>query len=187
MQEPREYKMLSMLTAKSARSFVIFFSSFFYFCANVCGEASADQIKAAFLFNFAKYVEWDAHESWSNSDQFNFCLLINEERFVYYKALERKTINNRPISVQLLNHDDQIAACHVVYVSEDVPVNIMLNVQKNLNGRPVLVVSEHESHGMIEVFEEEDKIKFRVNLAAAQDAGLTFRAQMLNLAAEVVE
>lgn len=146
-------------------------------------------LKAAFLFNFAKFVEWPAGESQNGP----LCLCVLEDLAVE-DSLEQ-LINGAPFSgrsVTLLKgaRTRSLRGCHVLYVGETDQMPIAATLEE-LKNTPVLTVGDGEPFarggGMIGLFIENGRMRFAINPDAAQRAGLKLSSRLLNLARIVKE
>lgn len=144
------------------------------------------QVKAAFLYNFAKFVEWPPEAFQSEKAPVTFCVFGHDP---FGSALDEvirgKTINSRELLVRRTNELPDLKACHLVFVSgrENQRQSEIIN---SLKGSSALVVGESEDFaergGGIQFFLEENKIRFSVNVDAVQRAGLKVSSKLLSLA-----
>jgi hypothetical protein len=144
------------------------------------------EVKAAFLYNFAKFVEWPPN-SWSNPKQpFTFCILGRDP---FGRALDTavagKTIADRPISVVRAGHVKDLPDCQVVFVSES-ETGKFTDIAAGLRGRSVLMVGESEdfaaSGGTVQFVLESNHVRFAINPDAAERAKLKISSKLLALA-----
>jgi hypothetical protein len=150
------------------------------------------EVKAAFLYNFAKFVEWPAQTFASASAPFVFCIVGSNP---FDGALERvisdRTAHGRKIVVREVAEPTS-GACHLVFISssEDERVARLVHTAQAVQGAPVLTVGESaafaESKGMIRLVVEEGGVRFDIDAAAAERAGLKFSSQLLKLARRVL-
>ncbi|MGB8477156.1 MAG: YfiR family protein [Candidatus Acidiferrum sp.] len=148
------------------------------------------QVKAAFLFHFAQFVEWPAGTYKDAGSQLTYCTLGADP---FHGALEaslnEKTVDGRPVRVLHLRQVQEAQGCQVLFIGilqkEHIP-----KVLASLNGNPVLTVgeSEHfaEQGGMIGFRLEDNKVRFEINLGAANRAKLRISARLLSLAKTVI-
>ena len=146
------------------------------------------QLKAAFLANFAQYVEWPKEAFASDDAPFVFGVLgSNPFGSVLSDLVAGETINGRKAVVQNYKSADEIRDCHVLFISDSEQFRLP-SVLRTLKGRNILTVSDLDgfttSGGMIR-FVTQSRIRFRINLAAARDANLTVSSKLLRLADEV--
>lgn len=149
-------------------------------------EQEEAAVKAAFIYNFTKFVEWPAE----NGGQLQICLLGEPDPLLNaLMNLEGKQSQGSVIHVRNAGRDSSsFDGCRVIVVgvSEAVRAAIILgNVQK----QPALTVSEIEHFadegGMIALVVDGARVRFEINAQAAQRANLRLSAQLLKLARKV--
>jgi hypothetical protein len=144
------------------------------------------QAKAAFLYNFVKFVEWPPEAFQSGKSPITLCVFRYDP---FGSALDEviagQTLNNRRLVVQRTNKLPDLKACQLVFVSdkEDKHLPEVLN---SLEGASALVVGEGgdfaERRGGIQFFLENKQLRFAVNVDAVQRARLTVDSRLLALA-----
>ena len=144
------------------------------------------QVKAAFLFNFAKFVEWPSDGFQNQKDPIILCVFRHDPfGSTLDEIIRGKTINNREVMARRVNELPDLKGCQLVFVSsaEDKRLSEVLS---NLNGTSALVVGESdgfaERGGAIQLFLETNKLRFAVNLDAVHRARLTVSSKLLALA-----
>lgn len=169
------------------------------------------QIKAAFLYNFIKFVDWPK-EKMADSNEPITIGIIGSKYFV--KALEpliHKKIKNRNISIKYFEGyeklkksqedndrqwDQKIEAlktCHVLMfcICDSVPIENSSQIIKALKGSPVLTVGETDGFleygGIINFLMEDKKVRFEINVTAAKKSKLKISSKLLRLAKRVVK
>lgn len=153
------------------------------------GIASEGEIKAAFIYNFIKFVEWPA-SAFSNAGQRIVICVLGQDGVT--RALEKvsgKIAQGRTISVKHAIDPTELAQIHVLYIGQsekDRVRSLIKEIPKH-----VLTISDMQSFaasgGMINFYTAEKKISFVINLDAAERAGLKFSSQVLRLARIVKE
>ncbi len=143
------------------------------------------QIKAAYLYNFAKFVEWPSGAFSGPSDPFRICILgdspfdPNIER-----ALAGRKIQNHPVHVIYPDSTAQSRKCHVLFLSPSESGH-MKAIVSDLRSSAVLTVAENpgfiSAGGMIRFFLEEDSVRFEMNSLPASQAGLKISSKLLVL------
>ena len=135
---------------------------------------SEAQVKAAFLFNFAKFVEWPAG-SFADAKA-PLCIGVLGENRVgpdLEKFVHEKTLNNRSITVKECRTLDEAKNCHLIFISVSEKKRLR-EIFAGLGGTNVLTVGETEefiqSGGMINLFREGNKFRFEINDPAAKKA-----------------
>jgi hypothetical protein len=159
--------------------------------SGVCAEEfqpSEYQLKAAFLFNFAKFVEWPAGAfSEAKSPMIIGVLGDNPFGAELERTIRDKTVNGRPLQIKEYRSLSEARACHILFVSNSEKKRLA-EVFEGLRGTSVLTVGETEdfieSGGMISFVRESNKIRFQINDRAARTAGLKISSKLLNLASQ---
>lgn len=145
------------------------------------GAQSRDErsVRAAYVFNLIKYVEWPAPEK-ELMIGFAGDAATGE---VMEKMLSGRASDTRTIRVVLSPSDEELARCSVLYVAEAPAVEVRKALEK-VKGRGVLTVGETDSFardgGMVGLVNTGDRIQ--INLEAAQSAGIRISSRVLNLA-----
>jgi hypothetical protein len=146
------------------------------------------QIKAAYLYNFGKFVQWPPRTAEAKNDPFRICVLGQNPFGVMLDGLSGQTINGQSVSTRQIPRAQDAEKCDVLFVgtSEQGHVRVILEVIQKL---PVLTVSDMPHFvargGMIEFVAQRNKVRFEVNRAAAERAGLSLSSELLKLAVNV--
>jgi len=144
------------------------------------------QIKSAFIFNFAKFVEWpsDTFES-KNSPLVIGVLGDNPFHDDLEKVIRNKTVEEHPVRIKFLKTAAEGTNCQVVFISTSEKPRLVQTLRE-LRAGHVLTVGEMdqftESGGIINFVFEREKIRFKINSEAAAAAGIKVSSKLLNLA-----
>lgn len=144
-----------------------------------------DQFKAAYFFNFLKFVEWPASVA---SDELTVCVVGSDG---VYAALadniDSKRAGTRRLSVRHLTHSAPTVGCNALYV-EAMPELAPVTATP-ASAAPILTVSDANGFtrrgGMIELFTSRNRLRFTINVDNAHKAGLRISSNLLQLAAQV--
>jgi hypothetical protein len=149
-------------------------------------QATEAEIKAAFLFNFAKFVEWPAGAFRDDRDEFRVGVLGRDP---FGKALDDafrdKQAGGRAVRLLRCESLKEAAACHVLFLAggENDRLKEVLEAAK---GRAVLLVGERPGFategGAFNFFIESNRVRFEINPDAAERAGLKVSSKLLKLA-----
>jgi hypothetical protein len=149
------------------------------------------EVKAAFLYNFAKFVEWPPNLAANAHDPFVIGI-VGRDPFgdAVEQTLLRKTLNGRPLAVQRVKREEEARGCQILFVSPSERKRLKA-LLANLQGNPVLTVGDVEnfckSGGMIAFTLEDNRVRFEINVDAAQRVGLRISSRLLSLAKVVRE
>ena len=147
------------------------------------------QIKAAFLFNFTRFVEWPAHR-FITADSPIVMGVFGRDPFggELEKIVAGRRVNGRSILVRAVGSTSDLSTVHLLFVpaGEDRPAKLAALLAGQL---AFATVGESERFtalgGMITFVPEADKVRFTINLVATERAGLKLSAQLLKLASAV--
>jgi hypothetical protein len=167
--------------------------------ASVCGRPPAAnantpleyEVKAAFLFRFAQFVDWPPDTFKGAGEPFTYCTIGDDPfRGGLERTLTGKTIGERALRVQHLSGAGKIEECQVLFVGGPGDKKHIEETLASAGRLPILTVGEAdrfaEDGGTIGFCTEENKIRFEVNLDAAGKAGLKISAKLLALAKTVL-
>jgi hypothetical protein len=146
------------------------------------------QIKAAFLYNFAKFVEWpQARFESANSPIVIGVLGQNPFGAELEKIVQDRKVNGRSVSIVMLNSPAEAKMVHLLFVSAGHERRFAGSEAVKCPG--VLTVGESQNFaaagGTIIFTMPDDKVKFEINMGSANCAELRISAQLLKLAAVV--
>ena len=143
------------------------------------------RVKAAFLYNFTKFVEWPANGG-GKSQPFRVGILGEDFFGDEIKGLADKTVGDRSLTVQRYpTWNDRVKESDILFISGSEEKNLT-EILKRLDGAPVLTVgdtADYARHGvMINFFMEDNKVRFKINLKQAQRTGFKISSRLLKLA-----
>jgi hypothetical protein len=144
------------------------------------------QIKAAFLFNFTRFVDWPPSAFTDERSPFSICV-IGADPFGgdLDEIVRGETAHGRSLVVIRPGRVEELPACHIVYVSRSEAPRLAA-IRAALNGKPVLSVSDAgefiASGGIVRFDTASGKIRLSINHDAAKRAGLTLSSKLLRSA-----
>lgn len=145
-----------------------------------------DEVKAVFLFNFAKYVDWPSAPQ-GTSDSIRVCVPANPAFLaVVREAVRDEIVNGRPITAVSPSDLDAARHCDILYVGTSGTPDARAWTSI-VSGRPTLTVGEGRMvDGLVIAFvRDQDRLRFDVNRAAAAKQGLAISSRLLGLARRV--
>jgi hypothetical protein len=152
-------------------------------CADEADVHREDQLKAAYLFNFVKFVEWPATRI---ADQALIVCFVGGSGVhdALASGIENKRVGERPLALRRLPDTESDAGCDVLYLESQATASPTFAPK-----HPMLTISDAKafaSHGgIIELFAESNRLRFKINVDNAQRAGLRISSNLLQLAASV--
>jgi len=153
-------------------------------------RAEEYSVKAAFLLNFARYVEWGEPETADDRADLAICILGADPFGEAMRLLEGKTVARRRLVVRRLRPGAVPRECQVLFVSSSEQGRVA-DILFSLGSSQMLTVSDIDEFvgqgGMIGFVTVEDRIRFDVNHAAAQRARVQISSQLLKLARSAIQ
>jgi hypothetical protein len=147
-------------------------------------QSTEQQLKAAYLINFLKYVEWP-----DNRAKATLCLFGRDIMSTMLSSYEGRTVAGRELVVRRVNSPDQLGECQILYVPDTEEARFAA-VLRWTEGQPILTVSDAEffarQGGGIALVRDESRLQFDINLDSLHRARLKPASQMLRLARQVI-
>ncbi len=153
----------------------------------VCSDDDKEySVKAAFLYNFAKFVQCSDTTFKSPDEPLVLCILGNNPFGNALGTIENKeVINKRKLSVKLCKNIRDVSACHILFISSSEAENLssILSVTKTM---PMLTVADSEGFAqrgvMINLVSMDNKLRFEINTDAVNKMPFKLSSQLLKLA-----
>ena len=153
-------------------------------------EFTEHEVKAAFLYNFAKFVEWPGAKLGATDERMSLCV-VGENAFhgELVATVHEKTVRGKRLVVEQLQSGDDLRHCHILFVGQTdhlAPVAVLEEVR----GAHVLTVGDVEDFaargGMINFRMQGNQVRFEINAVAAEEEGLQISSQLLKLAVRLI-
>ncbi len=150
---------------------------------------TAHQIEAVYLYNFTEFVEWPA-QSFLRPDSPLTIGILGSDPFgpLLDGLVSGATINGRPIVIRRFVRPKEIESCNILFIGRS-EADRVEHICSLLKGRHILTVSEINDFvhrgGIVELVEENQHVRFRIDFQHARAESLTVSAKLLR-AAEVV-
>ena len=149
-------------------------------CAQDVAQQREAQLKAAYVFNFIKFVDWDARATGRTLD---VCFSgADEVREALALASSDKLVATRSIRVRSLAANASNDDCEVMYVdASHPPIGHMPGSALSVGDAPEFT----KNGGIIRLYTESNRLRFVINVANARTAGLQISSNLLKLASQV--
>jgi uncharacterized protein DUF4154 len=153
------------------------------------GAASEYDVKAAFLYNFTKFVEWPPSAFQSDRSPLRLCVLGDDPFGESLRALAGEELAGRKLFVLGAGSMADPAGCQILFVSRSESGRLR-EILAAVRGDPVLTVGDTkgflEQGGIINFIREGSKVRFEINHQSAEQAGIKISSKLLRLATRVV-
>ncbi|MFN2444595.1 MAG: YfiR family protein [Vicinamibacterales bacterium] len=160
----------------------------------LCASTSRGQdvtevaLKAAFIYNFAKFTEWPL-EVLPSAASLTACVIGDAAvGDALQRAIKGRTVAGHSMSVSPVTADGSLQTCHLLYLS-NLPAKQAAQIAAGLRGSSVLTISDIDEFarlgGIAQFFVENGKMRFSINLESAKRSRLQLSSKLLALAALV--
>jgi uncharacterized protein DUF4154 len=143
------------------------------------------QVKAAFLYSFAKFVQWP-DDAFRDAGEPFVVGVLGTDPFgpVLDHTLEGKTALNRPVVIKRFSRVEDVQA-QILFVGSSAAGDLP-RILKALRGRAILIAGESDGFaatgGMVGFKMEQHRVRFEINLGRAEEGRLKISSQLLKLA-----
>lgn len=147
------------------------------------------EVKAIYLYNFSKFVEWPAQAAQAQSDSFAICVLGDNPFGPALQAtIAQETIAGKSVVAKQIPAPRDAVNCRVLFISSSEDKRLK-EILTSVGAASVLTVSDlprfTQRGGMVQFVLEGGKVRFEVNSATAERAGLTLSSELLKVAVNV--
>lgn len=145
-----------------------------------------DDVRAAMIYNFARFTRWPARAFENTDKHFNICASTGAPMMMALKALENKTLDRKQISITgIKTAPTQNQHCHVVVVTPDIAFDIENQGSASITPHTLYVAVDRgiaSGISSIELVTVGRQTRFYVNLSAAQASNIEISSKLIDLA-----
>jgi hypothetical protein len=152
-------------------------------------KVSEYKVKAIYLYNFGRFVQWPPNATAAKGDSFSICVL-GQDPFgpSLDTTLAGETLDGKPLAVKRISTPRDAGECRILFISAT-EQNHLKDILAALDESSILTVSDMPAFsrrgGMIQFVLEGDKVRFEINLTKAETAKLTLSSELLKVATTV--
>ena len=151
--------------------------------------ASEYDVKAAFLYNFARFGEWPL-AAFADGGKLRVCAVGNDPFGPALGAIAGKPVGSRSVEIHRLESGDDVRRCQILFIGGG-NLTAATQIVRRVERLPILTVAEMPGFatagGAVEFYIVDSRVRFAINPDAAQRAGVTLSSQLLRLAQIVQE
>ncbi len=166
----RKYRRLN----KAVVSIILLSMATGLFWSRAQAQADEYQVKAAFIFNFAKFVDWPG-DAFNDGGSLVVGVVGDDPFGGALDRLNGSSANGRRLRIKRLRFGDNLRDCHILFISKSEAKNLS-KILVSLKGTSVLTIGEmpqfNQSGGMIRFVIQNSKVRFEINAAAAAQTRL---------------
>jgi|SRR5690554_87834 len=141
-------------------------------------------LKAAYIFNFMKFVEWPEERS-DALPQINVCAYSGDPILAKLKRLESQRIRNLKVVLQVYDSAADINQCQLIYLNV-ISAEKRAEILQAVKNKPVLTIGHEGRYSdddeIITFFAKNNRLRFDINYRQAQQGGLQISSRLLRLA-----
>lgn len=143
------------------------------------------EVKAVFLYNFVKFVEWPDDKDTRTGRIVNICILGEDPFGNAFDFIQDETIDNRKLAVKRVRTHHHIDDCQVLFISSSEKENIT-HILRTVKGSNILTVGDTNGFAqkgvIINFYIEQNKVRFEINLDSLRRSGLSVSSKVMHLA-----
>jgi hypothetical protein len=150
---------------------------------------SEDQVKAAYLYNFGRFVKWPPNAVEDRDRAFVICVFSQDPfGLVLESTLAGQLLNGKPVVIRRVMKPQEAAHCHILFIDATQGPHLR-EILAGIDQSSVLTVSDMphflKQGGMIQFVLQEDKVRFEVDLNNVGSGQLALSSELLKVAAMV--
>lgn len=146
-------------------------------------EAAEYDLKAAFIYNFTKFIDWSAY---LKEDDFTIGVIGNSKIISSLNVIAQSSrVNEKKIVIKQFAKAEDIDFCHILFIPHDTPI-LLQSILTKAAVKGTLIISEKEGYAKkgtcLNFVILNNKLKFEANMNAFNTADLKAGSQLLKLA-----
>lgn len=148
-------------------------------------KPSEYEVKSAFLYNFVKFVEWPKKSLPDSSTTMNLCIAGEDQLGSVLEIYEGEVVRNKKLLIKHVKVLHQMHECHILYIGESENERLS-EILRGLKDLSILTVGDKEDFAkkgvIVNFYLEENKVRFEINVDAANRAKLIISSKPLKIA-----
>jgi hypothetical protein len=146
------------------------------------------QVKAVFLYNFAKFVEWPEAALPDTATTLVISILGEDPFGDAFASIEGKTVKGRELVIKRFAELPDLEPCHILFISS-LEKKRLSAILEHIKTSSILLVSEMEDFtqkgGMVNFVLQKKKVRFEISIETSEEAGLKLSSRLLKLALNI--
>lgn len=148
-------------------------------------DTKESAVKAAFVYNFARFTEWPEESFRQSPNKFKLCLVGDKPNQQFFSNLMDKRIGERPIFIEIRSRLINLNLCQIIFISGS-DRSLIPRILAAVEFEPVLTIAEMtgfaEIGGIFNIIKIDGKIRFQANTKAIKRSRLKISSRLLKLA-----
>ena len=150
---------------------------------------SAGQVKAAMVYSIAKFVDWPADTFADANAPFTICVMGKGPLVAGIESLKGQNVKNRKVLIRQVTKTEEAEGCQILLIGDSARRQVP-EMMNRLGKQSTMTISDlpnfAENGGVVGFVEDEGKVRFEINLGAAQHSRIHISAQLLRLAKKIL-
>jgi len=141
-------------------------------------------VKAAYIYNILRFVNWDENSPLAKSDSLNICLFRADPFNRYLEPVTKKTIHGKPIKLKRVNDLSDTGNCHLIFVANSNDFNAEKIIQQNKRSDSILLgnnIQFVKNGGLFGFSIENNKVKLLANRHAIDNSRLKISSMLIEV------
>jgi hypothetical protein len=151
-------------------------------------KENADKVKN--VLQLSKFIQWPTL-ALAQYSPIKLCLFSSAPSQEAWKKIHLRKSQDREIHLLVINQDDKLTQCNILFVHKSIPNNIIKNNYYRLISNNVLTIGEKNNFakegGIIELNSTKEKIDIKINTKTAAETKLNINANLIELASSVYQ
>jgi hypothetical protein len=156
----------------------------FHICAEE-SEFSEYEVKAGFMYNFPKFIEWPLDTFSDASKAITLCVFGTDPFGKALSAIDNRTVQTRRLEIKYTGRSKDLKTCNILFISSSEKDNLSL-ILETVKGAPTLTIGDTKGFAqqgvMINFIIEQNRVGFEINTESARRAKFTISSKLLKLA-----
>ena len=157
--------------------------------ANANNISREYMVKAAFIYNFTKFVMWPQQNPNFDDESFNVCILGDDRLTAAASTIQGKLVQGKVLQIKTITNAGENEGCEIIFLAISNTERLQQALE-SIKGTRVLSVGDSsnfvDNGGIIGLFVKNNKVRFDINKLAADDSGLKINSRLLELANRVI-
>ena len=148
------------------------------------------QVKAAFIYNLAQFIEWPEQAFKDAGSPLTVCVFDTNTLGNALEPYRNETVKGRKLVIKQYGEAQDMMECHILFLNST-DKKLLKQVLDTVKNQNILTIGEAEGFarmgGIINFIKVKNKIHFEINVDAAKKAGFNLSSEILKLAKIVRE
>lgn len=164
------------------------FTPIYSHCQSLVGPEY--EVKMGFIYNFARFVTWPKEVFSDSDDPLNFCFFSDHPAANVLFKLNGQDVQNRKLTVRKIESEIIEGECHILFFGTE-DETFIRRALATIRGKHILSIGEVDGFaqmgGVINFYNQNNRLRFEVNRDATKRENLKFSAQLLQAAQRIVK